>query len=199
VATTFVQVCNMALSRLGEDLISDLDSEDTTETRCREVYPQVVDEVLSAYNWACARSQILLSADGTTPAAKWDYRYAMPTNPYCLRIHAVKDLDENDIEYEVMGRYILCDEEDGIILEYGCRLVLPATFDSILSQAISLRIAWWIEPLFGDSVTRRKSIADEYSGLIMKARIEGALQGWADDETNRSPDGDNADWINAGR
>ncbi len=197
---SWVKICNLALSRIGEPDITALDDDTEEAIACNSVYESVVDEVLEMYNWACARSMAILSADSSTPVFKWDYQYPFPSNPYCLRVIKVQDTGETDIEYEIQGRKILCDEEDGIYLQFSKRIVDPAELSPWLSTCIALKLANWIEPRFGDSITRRKSIMDEFAAAVLEAKIAGQCQDWGDDETERGSENKygNLDWVSAG-
>jgi len=191
----------MALSRLGLEDITLLTDDTARAIACRVAYQNVIDEVLLEHDWVCARYMKDLTALVSTPAYKFYYQYLLPANPYCLRIREVANLSEVSIKYQMMGRYILCDEPDGLYLSYNKRVTDPTELDGILANCISLRLASWIEPRFGDSITRRKSILEEYGGLILQAKIEGAAHDYADDETERSADTEdgNSDWSQAGR
>ena len=191
----------MALSRLGLEDITSLTDDTARAIACRVAYQNVIDEVLLGHDWVCARYMKDLTALVSTPVYKFYYQYLLPANPYCLRIREVANLSEVSIKYQMMGRYILCDEPDGLYLSYNKRVTDPTELDGILANCISLRLASWIEPRFGDSITRRKSILEEYGGLILQAKIEGAAHDYADDETERSADTEdgNSDWSQAGR
>lgn len=191
----------MALSRIGLEDITSLTDDTGRAIACRLSYQNVVDEVILGHDWVCTRHMIDLTAMASAPIYKFDYQYLLPANPYCLRVREVADLSELPIKYQMMGRYILCDEPDGLYLSYSKRITDPTELDGILSNCISLRLASWIEPRFGDSITRRKSILEEYGGLILQAKIEGAMQDYANDETERSADTEdgNSDWSQAGR
>ncbi len=199
--SSWESVCNLALSRIGLEDITSLSDDLARAIACRVAYQNVVDEVLLGHDWVCARHQKDLAALATFPVYKFDYQYILPVNPYCLRVREVANLAELPIKYQMMGRYILCDEPDGVYLSYIKRITDPAELDGILANCISLRLASWIEPRFGDSITRRKSILEEYGGLILQAKIEGAAHDYADDETERSADTENgnSDWSQAGR
>ena len=86
-----VDLCNMALSRLGEERITALppgdDSEAAKEAQLH--YAQTRDEVLEDHPWRCAvHYQSLASLSdsdpGYLPQTEYDYQYTLPTDPYCL-------------------------------------------------------------------------------------------------------------------
>lgn len=198
---SWVVLCNMALTRLGEDNITALSDSSVQAIACNIAYLPVVDEVLTAYDWVCSRETAQLAASLTIPTYKWKSSYLLPASPYCLRVREVLNLGEEPIPYHLKGRSILCDDPDGIFLGYNKRMTVPADIDPLLASAMSLRLASWIEPQFGDSIMRRKSILEEYDVIILQAKMSGAIQDYSQDELERSADAEygNSDWARAGR
>jgi hypothetical protein len=81
VNTTDVDVCNMALSHLGEQLITDLDTDvDTTveASRCALFYPLARDEVLEARAWGFAMQRKSMVPAAADPPSTWNYSYVVP-------------------------------------------------------------------------------------------------------------------------
>jgi len=199
--SSWEKVCNLAMARLGEPFITNL-SDNTKEAKaCKNTYEMVVDEVLERHNWSFANEIVSIAPLSTTPVAKWEYEYLMPSSPYCLRVIKVQDSDENDIEYAISGRKIMCNQEDEIILHYTSRITDPTHLPPTLAMAIALRLAHWIEAKFGDSITRRKSIGDEYDAVILQAKINNQASDYSNDEYERSGDNiyGNSDWVTEGR
>lgn len=84
-----VQICNMALSRIGIDIpIASLDTEQSKEAaQCRLHYEQVRDAVLADFPWNFAKRRAVLAELADTVPPGWQYNYALPTD--CLRAVAV--------------------------------------------------------------------------------------------------------------
>lgn len=195
-ATTWTSIANIALRRLGEKPITDLADAGKTAEACNSHYEQARDEVLCRWNWVCARHRTALTADSTAPDFGWDYRYALPSSPYCLRLLSIED----EPAYQLEGRYILTDDSDGLNITYVKRITDATELDPLLVKAIALRLALdianWIRPT---GVNAMGALEDEYETVVLKAKQLGACQDYSTDEQEISSDTGNAEWIDAGR
>jgi hypothetical protein len=93
-ATVKLSICNLALTLLGQRVVTALN--DTTENGRRMIvlYDILRDSVLSSYPWNFAKRKsvgVLSVADDITG---WDYLYAYPTD--CLNV--IRPFDESTIE-----------------------------------------------------------------------------------------------------
>lgn len=191
----WVSVCNMALDRLGEDPITDLTDETKTAEACARQYEQSRDEVLQAWNWSSARHRKALTADATAPEWGWDYRYALPSSPYCLRLISIED----GYEYTLEGRWILTDEADGLNILYTKRITDPTELDPFLARAIALKLAANICRHIIPSNTLKNELLAELNDVVLEAKVIGACQEYGDHESEPSSDTGNAEWISTGR
>lgn len=191
----WVDICNMALDRLGEDPITALTDETKTAEACNRNYEQARDEVLQAWNWMSARHRKALTADATAPDWGWDYRYALPTTPYCLRLISI----EYDYEYTLEGRWILTDEADGLNILYTKRITDPTEVDPWLAKAIALRLAADICRHIVPSSTLKNDLLGELEAVVLAAKGIGACQEYNNYESEPSSGTGNAEWITEGR
>jgi len=189
----------MALSRIGEQPINSLTEDLTAARACNRAYQLVVDEVIEGRDWFCARAQAILAASTVAPVYGWSYKYPLPASPYCIRLIEVVNSIGIPLEYKLMGRDILSNYGDGLYIMYAKRITNVVELNPLLAQSISLRLAHWIEPLFGDSITRRKSIMDELGIILLQAKQSGAMQDYADEEVENDSTSGNAEWIKYGR
>ena len=85
-SVSIVQICNAAIGKIGANVISAvLPAEDSEESRlCNAFFWPTVDEVLRSHPWNCAIHRKSIAADSTTPAFDYDYRFQLPSNPWCL-------------------------------------------------------------------------------------------------------------------
>ena len=90
-AMTKTQICNLALSRIGQDqFIGSLDTEQSKPARlCRLFYDLLLDEVLGDFDWSFAQSVVKLSQVAGDPPIGWAYQYALPGD--CLTPMIVTD------------------------------------------------------------------------------------------------------------
>lgn len=147
---------NMALYRLGEQAIDDLDTPDDVKGRlCALFYPQTRDEVLQDFDWSCAiwRQTLQAISEELVPnLTPYDYMYRLPTDPYCLRVINAIDRQGtsptySDIEddYLVEERMLLSDISPYAI-KYIRRMTDPTLFDAQLVECIILKLASKLAP-----------------------------------------------------
>jgi hypothetical protein len=196
----WIDVCNTALIRIGEMPIDSL-TEDTdakaqkAQDACNSQYEEAIDEVLVMADWACARARKTVTVDATAPDFGYDYRYALPSSPYCLKVLEI----DGDPEYKIEGRYILTDQETSINLVYTKRITDETELDPLLRRAIALKIAHDISRYLAPSESLRAAIMDELGDVLILARATNQAADYNTDEDENSSSTGNTEWIDAGR
>lgn len=189
-ATTVIGICNMALTRLGESKITLLDEDSKAANLCNLWYERARDEALESHDWACAISRQSLARDAEAPiTSDYAYQYALPVDPYCLRILNVPATPT--AAFEVAGRMLLTNET-AIIIRYIARVVDPTLFSPLLVKAI----AWRLAADIAYALTGNKGKETE-----MEALYRDALQtaGAIDAEGSTEPPVEDTSWHDAGR
>lgn len=143
-ATTDVDICNRALSRLGtRATISALD-ENSTEARTSSIwYGATRDVLLRSHDWNFARRRVILAEQGTVPTG-WSFRYALPTD--CIRLLRLSAAAPagGAVRFEVAGdstsRFVLCDEPAAEAI-YTARVDDPNLYDAGFASALVDQLA----------------------------------------------------------
>ena len=196
----WIDVCNTALIRIGEPPIDSL-TEDTdakaqkAQDACNSQYLAAIDEVLVMADWACARARKAVTVDATAPAFGYDYRYALPASPYCLKVLEIEDKPK----YLIEGRWILTDQETSINLTYTKRITDESELDPLLRRSIALKIAHDISRYLAPSESLRAAIMDELEEVIIRAKAANQAADYNTDEEENSSSTGNTEWIDAGR
>jgi hypothetical protein len=87
---TDVDICNLALGRLGAKLIASFDDTSVEARLCKLSYPLARNCVLEDRKWSFAVRRIKLDTpDATAPVSGWAYAYTVPTT--VVRVHRVDD------------------------------------------------------------------------------------------------------------
>ena len=131
--TSWIEICNRALGRLGKGGIADLSSGGDLALYCNQFLGEAIETVLSAKNWYSCRTRVQLAPSIETPAYGYEYSYPLPAD--CV----------NPIEYSTEacvpeGNNILTDETE-LYLTYVPRPVSPASLPGFLKAAISTKLA----------------------------------------------------------
>ncbi|MBI1450389.1 hypothetical protein IL972_00355 [Acinetobacter sp. FL51] len=160
---TKVSICNAALSMIGDKSIASFDEDTSRAEMCRNIYDQLRKAVLRDHPWSCAKRRIVLSPVTTRPA--FGYANAFPLPADYVRIIAT-----NIESYEVEDRYILANTNQ-INLEYVYDNQNEDTWDSMLIEALSLKMASRLcKPMTGSDAAGQSAQA-EYEKLLKKARF----------------------------
>ena len=179
---TEVSICSNALRKLGDDPITSL-TEDTERARlCNAFYESSRDSLLRSHPCNFAITRATLAQLSTTPAYGFAYQYALPTDPYCLR---VLEMEYQDYIFKIenlatVGRVLLSDESTAKILYIG-RITDTALFDSLfvdtLTAHLSLKLAYPIT----NSVTLQAQMQKLYQAKLSEARSVDGQEGFIDD------------------
>lgn len=145
-ASSETDIANLALSHIGGTNLSNIDDSSPKALIVRQFYDQALEEVLRAYDWACAtRRQELAAVDGDL--AKYAYRYALPADPYCLRVLTVfspeTGEDLPDDQYIIEGRELLTDATP-LSMKYMAKLTNVSEYDSLFTEALSFKLAAYL-------------------------------------------------------
>lgn len=98
-ATSVVSICNLALSRIGEEAsISSIEKPDgkTEALICARMYPIALGTLLDRHNWSFATKRASLAQLANFDATPWMYAYAAPVD--CRRIIDLRSKEEKPIQ-----------------------------------------------------------------------------------------------------
>lgn len=207
-ATSELEICNLALTTLGHNTISALaggSSAPKAEVLCVLHYPLARDTVLRAHPWNCAIRRSTLAQDSTAPNHEYTYRHALPTD--CLKVIRT-DWEANGFTgsaiygfageaaassvapYRIEGRYLLTNEST-VKIEYIARITDVAQFDDLLVDVIAQQLAMRICMALTDNASLLQGLRQIYADKLSEARTTDAQEGTARDIVDLSP------WIAA--
>jgi hypothetical protein len=142
-----IEICNVALSRVGAGSIQAL-TEATREARaCRTHYEMARDATLRDHDWQFARKRVVLALlseafDG------WTYGYAYPAD--CIAARSILNEASTDpadaIAYEVgvnaakSAKVVLTEQEDAILV-YTALVTNTSIYDASFVDALAWRLA----------------------------------------------------------
>lgn len=178
-ATSWVEICNLALISLGAKTITQLEPpEDTNNAQlCKAIYRGAVDEVLGEHEFACAEARQDLNKLTAEPeGVLWHFQYRLPVN--FLKIRSV----DPDSPYERSGSVILSNEE-ALTLVYTYRVTNPQSLDAHVGRAISAKIAFILAPKIVQRDKFTVYMEGQYERALMKAR-------WAEIKKKKKQDAD---------
>lgn len=204
--TSKVEICNVALSRLGVSKgISSLDEDSIEASQLSLVYDMALRRTLSDFPWLFARKSVslpLLSA--TSP--EWDYVYRYPSD--CLRaLYLLPEGGTGDgwdaslslgdvpvmtsgrrrIRFRIgsddVGRVILTNEESAILV-YTADISDPLQFPYLFVDALAWRLAFEV----GMALTAEPGLQDRAEQKYRQVMGEAMEHSFNESEEGREPD-----------
>ena len=160
-----VDICNRALSRVGEARITSLADDSKQARACSSAYVHVRDEVLRAHPWNSAMTRASLAKLSSTPAFGYDNEYQLPTD--CIRMVEVYDTTN---PWVVEGKKLLSDDGSPISIRYVRREEDPNQWDALLASAVAARLALELCEELTQSNTKKEDAAQYYEVLLSRAR-----------------------------
>ena len=179
---TEVSICANALRRLGDSPIVSL-TDDTERARlCNAFYSEARDEVLRSHPWNFAITRQQLSQLSTTPLYQYSYQYALPTDPYCLR---VLEMEYSDYVFKIehlagTGRVLLTDEGTAKII-YIARVTDTAQFDSLFIDTLTAKLSVDLAYPVTGSVQLQQNMQKLFESKLREARSVDGQEGFQDD------------------
>ena len=189
-----IQICNLALSRLGGYRIQSFNDSSKEARECALHYPLMRDSVLEDHDWDFARKRILVALLYETYTG-WAYAYQYPTD--CLTIRKILgeadtvngiSFDEEtstpklgQAEYEVISsatlnrRIILTDKADAELV-YTARVTDPNMFSSLYIDAAAWRLASDLAIPLKGKPDLQATLVKFYMGTLAKAKASASNQ-----------------------
>ena len=185
--TSTVDIANYALNSLGANNISSFDENSKPARLVNQRYDSVRDSVFRAHPWNCLIRRTELAQETDTPAFGYAYQYALPTNPYCLR---VLEFSNGTLSYPqdnmfsntggpvfvIEGRKLLSDEGT-VKIKYVARVTDPQEYDASLIDVLAAALAFEISYAITGSNSVKQMMAAEYSDKLKQATFVDGTEG----------------------
>ena len=178
-----VDICNLALQRLGAKTISSL-SEDTTAGReCNRVYEHARDSEVRAHPWSFARTRASLAALSEAPLFGFAKQYQLPSDYVRLlparvvgtNVSTLGGLDPN-IDWPIEGRKILTNDAAPLKIVYLKKITDPNDFDELFVELLVARIAYSIAEKITQSNKKKEEAAGYYQFMKKEAKKVNAFE-----------------------
>jgi hypothetical protein len=165
------QICNLALAKLGANLITSLEQTNSKEaTLCSLLFERVRDAVLEEFPWPFATKRNSLAQLSETPAFGYDLYYQVPSD--CL--HILELFPEG--RFLIEGNKIATNVVDAQA-RYIFRETNPNRYSASFILALAFRLAAELaEPISG-STSKSQEMWQLYQRQIAEAKLTNANKG----------------------
>lgn len=171
-ATSNVEICNLALTKLGEDPITAL-TEDSKAGRLSNLhFARLRNVVLRSHTWNFAVKRASLAQSTVAPEYRFTAKYALPDD--FLRIIDCNLL--NDVSWKIEGKFLVCDA-DTVKIRYIAQIEDPGQFDELFIEALAARIASELAIPLADNVNLSDFMEQRYQRKLREARTADATEG----------------------
>ena len=167
-ATSVIELCNNALTDLGEEAIASLADNTKAARLCNQRWPAVRDAVLRAHPWNCACAQVELAASAAQPG--WQYQASFPLPANCLRVLSVCSGGSALGAWEVQAGAVLCDCAGPLQVLYVRRIDDPRLFDPLLCETLTARLSATLAYPITASTALAQSFWAAYADKLREAR-----------------------------
>lgn len=176
--TTEVELCNHALSYLGESRIASLEDSNERARICNLLYDQTRDELLVDGEWPFAIGRRALAAATEENLTKYEYRYMLPSD-YLKLLDVLDDSTYDEVqnhklvtvEYKIEAGRLLTDLTPCYV-RYIKRITKTNLFPEMFAQAFALSLAAKVCPRLSQNFGLAAQVAQAAFGAVIKAKAE---------------------------
>lgn len=169
------EVANRALSKLGEERVSNIETTNTKAARTiNTMYDIVRDAVMQSAPWNFAIKRASLAEDATAPAWGYDNRFSVPSD--MLSLLSIY----NDPDYQIEAGYILTDEGAPLKIRYIYRAESEGTWSPMFIEAFAARLAYESCEAITESNTKKDGLLRDYNLALQAAYAADAIENPAD-------------------
>lgn len=180
-----VAICNAALTKIGAERITALDSSSARSRLLRERYPQIRDAELHRHLWKFSVKRVALAALASAPASDYARQFQLPAD-YLRLINGGDIADYVDLSdfrgapgsalYSIEGQRLLTDLSSPLNIRYIARVTDTALFNPSFAEALAARIAMEICKRVTDSDTGKDVAIADYRLAVREALRASAIE-----------------------
>lgn len=178
---TDVQICNLALARLGDARITSLSDATAQAQYCSLFYTQTVEELQADFDWSFCRRQATLTQTAA-PLTGYSKRYNLPSD--FIRILRCNDIDasENFGTWEIIGAYLHTDllgAPYGVIADYIASVTDTTKFPAIFIEALTIKLAGLLAMPLTGSKDLFGQMVELFMATVQKSAFLKATEAYA--------------------
>lgn len=175
-----IEICNMALSRIGASPIEALTEASEAARKCEQFYEHDRRVVLRRFPWPWATRRVELAQLSETPS-DYQYAYRYPADCVCLRkVYAVEEDGHlrplpDFVSYQIVGDgsgVALYTNEPRAVAEYTANVSDVSIMDDIFAEALSWKLASSIAFKLTGNAQIAQIATGEYERIFLTAAAD---------------------------
>jgi len=168
---TDVQICNLALARLGDARITTLADATAQAQYCTLFYTQTVAELQAEFDWQFCRKLVSLTSS-TTPLGGYTFQYALPSD-YIRSIRLANiDESENFGQWEILGSSLQTNFASPVTLDYIANITDTTKFPAIFTELLAVKLAGVLAMPLTGSKDLFKQCVELYMAMLGKPAFQ---------------------------
>jgi len=171
---TQVQICNLALTRMGANgHIQSLSEASEEAYSCSRLFDPTLRAALRMYAWGFATETDTLALLSETPD-DYEYAYSLPSG--CVRPLYILPKQDPPLAFEVRGNKLYTDVEEAV-LKYTQYVDNPGMYDDAFVEAFSYRLAADLALPLASDVALQERMLGLAERSVSAAKVADAHQG----------------------
>ena len=135
-----VEVCNLALGKLGGRLIASMEESSVEAREMKAAWVPTRDLLLELRAWTFAKSRRKLNPAATPPAFGWENQYLIPSD--VLGVISCVDDSGEPIEWQREGGYVVANQAGALNAILKERVEDPGRWTVGFRNALAMRLAY---------------------------------------------------------
>lgn len=180
-----LDICNRALGRIGQAMITDYDALTVVPTTCRQHYDSCRLQLLRAHPWNFAMKREPLAQMNDEPRFGPHYQYLLP--PGCVTAHACYEDIDGRIKidrFSIENGRLLTNRENCYLL-YVHDYTDPTKWDAVFTEALVCLLASRIAVKLVGDLNVAQALGQELDQVIMPKAV--LYNAWEDMSNENSP------------
>ncbi len=178
-----IDIINVALTKLGENRILELDEQTKQAEETGAVYDSILESELIANRWGFATKRASIAALAEAPTWGYARKFAIP--PDCLAVQYVNGQSVISLDtlrtsdepiWSIEGQAILTDLAAPLQIIYTAMIENPDEWNAGFRKAMAIKIAEVVCISLTNDKGLRDRLTQEYEIAIRDARQQAAIQ-----------------------
>jgi hypothetical protein len=181
-AVSEVQICNLALSKIGDEFSISAIGEDGREgEQCELFFQHTRDHILQSHPWNFAIGRSALSQDATSPAFEYTNQFLLPGD----FLRALSLYNEQE-PFKIEGDRLLTDASTANLV-YIKKVTNTVLFPPLFTEILVTRLAAEMSQVISDDNALTERLFIESDKKLREAKRRDGQEGTPDNIISRGP------------